>query len=238
MTDDLSDLYAELREMKRRIHILEVGTPQQNMSISRGALRVLSAEGLIVEGSARVNGTLIVTGEERVDGTLRITGTLIVSGNFNLEGTTTISGPTNVTGDMDINGSLDINGPTNITGATNITGPTTITGTFDIDGQTTITGDVTLTGDFMVTAGGRILVGDVVLSEANGGSLAAPTQIVINTPLLDLVGGIHVPQGAVFEGGITASGLLPISQTSLPEGAIVGSIFRDSASRLRVVVGG
>lgn len=95
---------------------------------------------------------------------------------------------------------------------------------------------MTLTGDFMVTAGGRILVGDVVLSEANGGSLAAPVQIVINTPLLDLVGGIHVPQGAVFDGGVTASGLQPITKSNAPAGAFPGAVIRDGINRLRVVV--
>jgi cytoskeletal protein CcmA (bactofilin family) len=98
-------------------------SPLANSAIDRGSLRVLSAEGLIVEGSQRVSGVLIVSGEETVDGTLRVSGTLIVSGE------------------------------TEISGTTEITGPTTITGTFGIDGNTTLTGSLTVSGGEIIVAG-------------------------------------------------------------------------------------
>jgi cytoskeletal protein CcmA (bactofilin family) len=111
-----NDFLREWREFKNQ-------SPLANSAIDRGALRVLSAEGLIVEGSQRVSGVLIVSGEETVDGILRVTGTLIVSGE------------------------------TEISGTTEITGPTTITGTFGIDGDTTLSGTLTLNGGEIVIAG-------------------------------------------------------------------------------------
>ncbi|MDQ1206608.1 hypothetical protein [Microbacterium sp. SORGH_AS_0862] len=98
---DYEDVFGEIFD---RLKTLETTAPVGFTSITRGALRVASAEGLIVEGSARVSGTLIVSGEETVDGQLTITGTLIVSGN------TEISGPTTITGTFGIDGNTTLTG--------------------------------------------------------------------------------------------------------------------------------
>ena len=98
MADDLGDPWAEIRRLADRVRRLESATPLQNASISRGALRVVSAEGLIVEGSSRVSGTLIVSGTFEMDGTQNLTGTLVVSGDTTITGDVTISGDFAVTG--------------------------------------------------------------------------------------------------------------------------------------------
>jgi predicted acyltransferase (DUF342 family) len=193
-----SELDAFLREAREMLHGYNLG----NSTIDRGALRVVSAEGLIVEGSQRVSGTLIVSGEETVDGILTVTGTLIVSGEAN------------------VTGSTEFTGDTTFTGTTDITGPTMITGTFGIDGDTTITGDVTLTGNFTVTGAGKIKVGSVELSAGIGGSggLTAPVQIVMVTPLVDVQGALAVAQALVADGAVTFSSLfgVPPGMTTVP----------------------
>lgn len=214
----LDKLGADFAELKRLVRQLLTQAPIGHSSVSEGALRILSAEGLIVEGTARVDGTLIVTGEERVDGILRVTGTLIMSG------------------DLNVTGSTEITGPTTITGALDIEGPTTITGRFDIDGDTTITGDVTLTGNFEVTGSGKITVGQMVLSAGDGGRIDSILDILVRAPAFSIDGGLRVSQGAIFDGGVTATGLIPISVSEAPSGAFPGAVMRDSIGRLRVVV--
>lgn len=152
----------EWKELKDRVRKLESGSPTGFTSITRGSLRVASPEGLIVEGSQRVSGTLRVTGTEIVDGTLRITGTLTVQGPTTLGGRTTISGDTTVSGRFDVDGPVTVDGNLNINGTTKITGDTTVSGPFHVDGdtdvdgrlqingQTTLAGDTTVQGPFHV----------------------------------------------------------------------------------------
>ncbi|TFD80308.1 hypothetical protein E3T54_03510 [Cryobacterium sp. Sr8] len=104
----------ELAAITRRIRALEMATPLANASISRGALTIKSPEGLIVDGSARVSGTLSVTGTETVTGTLNVSGTETVTGTLNVDGpllvdgATSLRGPTTITGDVTVNGSGSI----------------------------------------------------------------------------------------------------------------------------------
>lgn len=138
----------EMADLVRRIERLERAAPVGFSSIGRGALRVYSAEGLIVEGSARVSGQLIVTGTERVDGTLRVDGHLIVAGDMD------ITGPTVMSGTFTLDGDTTINGKVVITGDMDITGETFITGKLHIDGDTDVTGDMKVTGGGEITVEG------------------------------------------------------------------------------------
>jgi hypothetical protein len=129
----------ELKRLVRRIEKLETGAPLGFSSISRGALRIVSEEGLIVEGSAKVTGHFLVTGLFNADGN---------AGTLHLTGTTTIDGNTFVHGNFALDGKLDIDGDTKITGDTTVTGP------LHIDGDTDITGDVTVDGGGKITVAG------------------------------------------------------------------------------------
>jgi len=195
----------ELKDLKDRVRRLESASPSGFTSITRGALRVASAEGLIVEGSERVSGTLRVTGTEIVDGTLRITGTLTVQGPTTLGGRTTISGDTTVTGRFDVDGPVSIDGDLTINGMTKVNGDTTVAGPFHVDGDTdfdgrlTIRGDTSLSGDLDVTDAGHIQVGDMRIGKDGGrgkvdfgtGELASNgTKIAIQSgPAIAGVGG-------------------------------------------------
>lgn len=224
MADDLSDIYAELREMKRQLRILQVATPLQNSSISRGSLRVASAEGLIVEGSQRVSGTLLVTGTEEVDGLLRVTGTLITDGNVQINGPTQITGNTDIDGDTTVNGQMDINGPmsingdTDVTGQMNVTGPmniqgaTVITGTFTIDGQTTINGKTNVVGDMDIKGALTIdgvtkLLKDLVVEGAGKIILKGTTDAILQNGEITLGNGAKLQVG--LTGGTSSIGLVP-----------------------------
>lgn len=100
--DDLKD--GEVARQSHRTRRVEVAAPLGFSSITRGALRVASPEGLIVEGSEKVSGTLDVTG------TLTNTGTTNLNGPTVITGDATVNGPLHVDGDTDINGATTLNG--------------------------------------------------------------------------------------------------------------------------------
>lgn len=163
---DQSDPWAELRDLRRRIQRLESGTFLENSSITEGRMRFIGGT-LRVDSGGRVE----IVGYLSVEGTTDIIGPVTISGDLNITGPTTITGPTQVTGD------LDVDGATTITGEFNLDGPWTISGAGDI------TGDVSVTGDFEVLGGGRIRVGNVVLTPGNGGRLTIGTgssQIILD----------------------------------------------------------
>lgn len=147
MPDMLGDLAAEVRDLMRRIRVLESASPIGQSSVSEGALEIRSNEGLLVDGSAKVNGWLIVTGTERV------TGRLEGSGTFDWTGPMYLRGAQNITGDVTFTGQMTVNGP------------------WDLVGNGDITGDVNLTGDINVTGGGRIKAGLVVINPSSSGGV-------------------------------------------------------------------
>lgn len=100
--DNLND--NPIPSILRRLRILETTAPVGFTSISRGALRVASNEGLLVQGSQKVEGWLVVTGTERVTGLLEVLGTLSVAGQMN------VTGPLNTSGEMNVNGPLKVSG--------------------------------------------------------------------------------------------------------------------------------
>lgn len=104
--DNLND--NPIPSILRRLRILETTAPVGFTSISRGALRVASNEGLLVQGSQKVEGWLVVTGTERVTGLLEVLGTLSVAGQMN------VTGPLNTSGEMNVNGPLKVSGATTL----------------------------------------------------------------------------------------------------------------------------
>jgi hypothetical protein len=129
-----------LVELEKRVRRLERGSNLGYSSISEGSLRVASMEGLIVEGSERVSGLLLVGGTLTVTGVESITGTLIVSGGQVITGTFRIDGETT------INGHTTFNGPTDIIGALGLSGTLTVKpgGNIDVQNGTVKVGSMTL----------------------------------------------------------------------------------------------
>lgn len=124
--DNLND--SALRDILTRLRILESMAPVGFTAVTRGALRIASNEGLLVEGSAKVDGWLIVTGTERVTGLLEVLGTLQGSGSI------VWTGPASFSGDTSIGGNLDVTG------------------------ETTLQALVTLLNDLVVSGAGKIII--------------------------------------------------------------------------------
>lgn len=151
--DDLRT--SELQKLARRVDQLARKVTTGFSSITRGQLRIASNEGLLVQGSAKIEGWLVVTGTERVTGTLSVDGHLVVGG------------------DMDFTGPMVVKGTAKFSGKLDVTGPTTITGTLDVSGGTRLRGRTTVESDLAVVAGGRVKVGSSMTlnPDANGGSM-------------------------------------------------------------------
>lgn len=210
----------EFRNLKDRVRRLENTLMLQNSSISEGRMRFIG-------GLLRVDSG----GRVEIVGTLQIDGSTIVTGTFD------ITGAVSMTGAVDITGPLTISGDVSMTGAVGIDGPLTVSGEWEITGDGEIAGNVSLTGDMEIAEGGTFKAGGITISEEEGGLVESDIQINIRTPALDIEGGVRVDQAAVFDGNVTMNNLIPIAQSEVP-GSFVGAIMRDSAKRLRVVVGG
>lgn len=121
--DRPDDYDAQLRDIIDRLRRLEAGANLGYSSISRGQLRVSSNEGVLIQGSIKVEGFSIITGTERVIGTLEVLGDLIASGTISLTGPLTQTGPSTFVGDIDITGNLHIDGTTTLTKTMTVNSP-------------------------------------------------------------------------------------------------------------------
>lgn len=154
-------------------------------SVSEGAVEIRSNEGLLVQGSAKVEGWLVVTGTERVTGLLEILGTLRAAGL------------------------IEFTGPTSITGDTTIAGDTEITGDVELTGKMTIPGDEPIVfqsvgGVALITAGGGRLRGasdGINLQAPGGGSVFAAAGAIMGAGVT--MGGNQI---AAFEDGVRVAG--------------------------------
>lgn len=112
-------------------------------------------------------------------------------------------------GRVEIVGFLQVEGTTNIIGPVTISGALNITGTTSITGATTITGDVDVSGNFEVLGGGRIKVGDVVLTPGDGGRITIGTgssQIIIDPAQLKVGPALRIDPGHSSTGAQVALG--------------------------------
>jgi len=224
-----------LEELVRRIEKLERGAPVGFSSVSRGALRITSAEGLIVQGSAKVSGTLAVTGTENVTGTLNVSGTLNADGTISLKGPVTISGATSITGNVTATGTTALNGPVNIAGATKVTGVTRlegdttqvgahhvqgnqdITGTLAVKGAATLENNLTLSG-----TSAKIIAG--VVSLDNNGTLRST-----NALLIVAVGLTTVQNDFYVVGNMTGAGTF--ANTGISNTTSAANVHMNSTSK-------
>lgn len=215
-------------EIIRRIRDLETQSPVGFTSVTRGALRVASNEGLLVEGSAKVSGWLIVTGM------LKGTGTFDWSGDLLLSGSQHVTGPTTFDGSLRVNGPIDVYGAWKLIGNGEIQGNVIITGSMDVNspGRIRITGGsspATLEDGRLSFGTGGVVEADT----ANGGvRLSVGTNRVYvgtNAAVLQR-GSISI----ILSGsGITMTGVPTISSADageLPSGALwmssLGQLFR------------
>lgn len=139
MVDSLGDLKQEIRDLMRRIRVLESASPLGYSSISEGALEIRSEEGLIVDGSARISG--VMNGD----------GTITWTGPWNLVGPGNVTGNAAWSGDLDLTGTIQV-GDVTLDGAT---------------GEIRVAGSAPIR--LRAVAGGAVLeVGGTTISEQSG----------------------------------------------------------------------
>lgn len=162
----LQELWAEILDLQTMVY-------GRSSSVTNGQTRFAGNESLLVQGSQKVEGWLVVTGTERVTGTLEILGRLVASGAIEFTGPTSITGDTDITGRLTSSGAVVLNGPTRIAGTAEITGETTI------GGPTRVAGLMTLDSDLAVRDG-RVLVGPLILDRggAYGGRLISTGNVL------------------------------------------------------------
>lgn len=233
-------------EILRRLRDLETASPVGFTSVTRGALRVASNEGLLVEGSAKVSGWLVVTG------TLKGTGTFDWSGDLILSGSQHVTGPTVFDGSLRVNGPIDVYGAWKLIGNGEIQGHAKVTGTWELVGDGQVQGNVVITGSVDVNSPGRIRITggsspatleDGRLSFGTGGVVEADTtnggvRLSVGTNRVYVgTGAVALQRGSISiilsGSGITMTGVPTISSADageLPSGALwmssLGQLFR------------
>lgn len=207
--DDLRT--SELQKLARRVDQLARKVTTGFSSITRGQLRIASNEGLLVQGSAKIEGWLIVTGTERVTGTLSVEGHLVVGGDMDFTGPMVVKGTAKFTGPLSIDGPTKIKGDTDITGDVTTSGKFSNSGTFEnkgpsnfigpmkIVGTAEITGKTSLKNDLEIATGGRLVAGAVTLGA---------TGVISSTDVLRIsgTGGIDLLSTTTVGGQLRARG--------------------------------
>lgn len=241
---DLSDAFAWIRGLIRRVDRLESGALLENASITSGRLRFIG--GLLrVDSGGRVE----IVGTLQVDGTSTVTGSFTVEGPWELTGDGTITGAVNITGPFTLEGSWTITGDGSITGATTVSGPLTVEGDFDMTGNMRVTGDVEVLDD------GRVRVGNMTLDPStNGGSVkfSGGPEVYASGGQLALYSNafgawIELGSTAKLANGVRAveitgsniklQGLPTIAQSDVP-GSFVGALIADGSGNVSRVVSG
>lgn len=231
--DPMQDLIRELRDIKSRIKTLETAPSQQNMTIDRGATRILADEGLQIGSPDGGNGSQIVYGRLTIDG--------IMDGE----------------GDFDWSGPWDFSGPGTTTGAVTSTGEWTQIGPWHLNGDGDITGDVDITGilqllsELIVSSVGKITVGNMVIDPADGGKINFPGGAALRA---DVGNGIQMQIGNVKVSAqstfvmltigtrslvINSSGIsmqLPTITRANSNNAVVGSVWSNGSGDLYRVI--
>lgn len=230
---------AGMEERDRRVALLEAGAPIGHSSVTRGALRVASEEGLIVQGSALVTGVLRTVGRIILEGL----GILTVNGLIELFGSMRVGGGGSVT--VEGGGDVVVNGGKIKAGNVEIRDGKIYVGTggsqIVIDGAT---GKITagnLTIDPSSNGGSIKFVGGPEVYAA-GGQLGLYSTITGGYVTLDDgAGELHGP--GVAKVSVSGSdfqfvGLQTVPLSEAPDGAFIGACIWDSSNRPRRVVSG
>lgn len=185
----------ELKDILRRLRILETATPMNNAAIGRSGLTVYDGGMITIEnGGLRVTGTAEIIGELIASGSIIFNGPVRITGDLDIEGLTQIMGDlilaaggkfTAGTIELNPDGSAKFGTLTIDPDGTLTSGEATINpdgsatfGQFDIakngdldsKGTLDIKGKSTLQDDLEVKNGGKIKVGsNMTLTPAKGG---------------------------------------------------------------------
>lgn len=158
---------SEWQKVLRRLDDVERNGVLANSSVSRGAVEIRSAEGLIVDGSMRVNGVERITGEWYLEGIGWVSGTLNIEGILNVSGTSTFSGDSIFSGTLDVTGpskfigEVRVEGNMNVIGNVVFDGDVAVTKKLDVTAETLLRGKTTVTADLEVAAGGKLKIGPI-----------------------------------------------------------------------------
>lgn len=168
--------------VEKRLQRVERAAPLGYSSITRGGMRIASAEGLTIQGTSRTTGTQNIDGTLNGSGSFDWTGPSWMRGAFGIQGSTTISG------------TLGVSSTATFSGNTNIGGTCTIGATLTVNGNTTLNGDVTLNNDLTLGASGQITAGTVRINPFGGYG----GQVVSTGTVLYLGAGQTVIVGAEY----------------------------------------
>lgn len=172
------ELERQLRDLFRRVLLLETTQPMGYSSVSEGRSRFAGNESVLVQGSGKVEGWWIVTGTQRVTGRLEGSGTLDWTGPWFLRGVGQI------TGDLTGSGRLTWTGPWDLRGAGQIRGNVDITGALDVKNRLTLgpSGYIeagTVRIDRGGSYGGRIASSGPVLALSAAGSVVIDNATLV-----------------------------------------------------------
>lgn len=210
--DDQSDVWRELRAMKKEIKRLQSSSMLENSSITRGRMRF-------------IGGTLRVDSGGRVE----------IVGFLQVEGQTNIIGPVTIAGTLNITGNTSVTGTFTTTGQVNLNGPTDINGTTEINGDTSITGALDLTGQMLVrSAGGRITIesdqtGRPPIVIEDGAFTIGISQIFGDESGLRL----NAAEGGVTSGLTLAPDLIQLARFASTSGILQAILMTSSGIRMQ-----
>lgn len=231
-----------LRKLMQEVRELRVKVNAGFSSITRGSLRVASEEGLIVQGSALINGLLSVLGRVRIHGLgiLEVLSLIDLLGSMRVRGGGTINveaGGAVLVGNVRIeDGKIRVGSG----------------GQIVIDGAT---GRISVGGNQIIIDGstGKITVNGMVIDPADGGSITFPGGSRLRA---DVGNGVQLQTGGtkvsvqdsyvqltigtrsiiLNSGGHRLSGMDTISVASAGPGAFVGAVIANSSGDLSRVV--
>lgn len=232
MADDLSDLYAELRRLRRDVDRLQTATPLQNASIGAGGLRVYGGGVITIE-----------------NGGLSVTGFATISGELNGDGTINWTGPVNFSGPVTITGTLDVSAATRLRGETTIEGIAKLLSELQVEGKITA-GNVTIEEDVITVGGGSspATLRDGALGFGTGGKVEADTvnggvRMAVGTSRVYVGGSAAAMQAGAYALLISGAGFtfsnMPTTPKSLtPDNSPIGSPYiTPDGQMFRVVAG-
>lgn len=222
------DPWAVIRKLESRIAKLESAAPINRATVSRGALRVKSVEGLVVEGSAKVVGQLSGSGTLTWTGPANLNGNTIIGGTLQVTSSATIGGITTINGTLTVNATTNLGGNTTISGTLSITGNVTISGTLNVSGAMTVTNNLTVSG------GGNIKAGNVTVSPASGGRVqVGPLTLNADGTLSHSTEAVKVTTGLTVDGATWLNGAVRVNGISSTNGGQTPNVWIDAQGFLR-----
>ena len=239
---------SEIARIWAAIKRVQLASPLPNSSVERGAVEIRSAEGLIVDGSAIVNGVERITGNWYLEGIGWVTGTLNIDGLLSIGGTLNVDGTSTFNGDSRFTGSLDVTGPSRFVGSMRVEGPMVVVGnvlfdgdvritnTLDVTATTRLRGKTTVEDDLDVVRAGKLRIGPILLDPKNhSGSMRwqSGPEILVASGGLELYGAgsysVQIKPDAVY---------IPLMERITDAGSVSGLDFvaytRPSGKLVRV----